>query len=88
MLVLHQNRAAHNRTDFIPEHFIEGFFNLVMWGHEHECRITPGRATKSFFLSAFRKRILVSLEGIFFLKDLFYLFTLYPDYKKLIEWSW
>ena len=71
MLVLHQNRAAHNRTDFIPEHFIEGFFNLVMWGHEHECRITPGRDTKSFYLSAFAQKILVFLEGILFFKGPF-----------------
>ena len=42
-------------TNFIPEHFIEGFFNLVMWGHEHECRITPEKSIhgedKSFHIT-------------------------------------
>ena len=40
-LVLHQNRAQRGPTNFIPEHFIDGFFDLVLWGHEHDCRITP-----------------------------------------------
>ena len=25
----------------IPEHFIDSMFDLVVWGHEHECRLTP-----------------------------------------------
>lgn len=41
LLVLHQNRAKRGPTNFIPEHFIDGFFDLVLWGHEHDCRITP-----------------------------------------------
>ena len=41
LLVLHQNRAKRGPTNYIPEHFIDGFFDLVMWGHEHDCRITP-----------------------------------------------
>ena len=42
LLMLHQNRAKHGSpTNYIPEHFIDGFFDLVFWGHEHECRITP-----------------------------------------------
>ena len=40
-LVLHQNRAQRGPTNYIPEHFIDGFFDLVLWGHEHDCRITP-----------------------------------------------
>jgi DNA repair exonuclease SbcCD nuclease subunit len=39
LLVLHQNRAKHSATSYIPEHFIDGdMFDLVFWGHEHECR--------------------------------------------------
>ena len=41
LLVLHQNRIKHGVTNYIPEHFIDGFFDLVLWGHEHDCRITP-----------------------------------------------
>lgn len=45
LLVLHQNRAKHGGpTNYIPEHFIEGFVDLVLWGHEHECRLTPEAA--------------------------------------------
>ncbi|KAF7728677.1 Double-strand break repair protein mre11a [Apophysomyces ossiformis] len=41
MFVLHQNRVKHGLTSYIPEEFIDEFFNLVVWGHEHECRIDP-----------------------------------------------
>jgi hypothetical protein len=33
-----QNRVKHGATNYLPEHFIDGFFDLVIWGHEHECR--------------------------------------------------
>eukprot|EP00731_Ephydatia_muelleri_P012120 Em0006g1014a len=41
VLVLHQNRAKHGTTNYIPTQFIPTFFDLVIWGHEHECRIVP-----------------------------------------------
>ncbi len=41
LLVLHQNRAKHGPTSYIPEYFIDGMFDLVFWGHEHECRLEP-----------------------------------------------
>ena len=41
MLVLHQNRAKHGDTNYIPEYFIDDMFDLVFWGHEHECRLEP-----------------------------------------------
>ena len=41
LLVMHQNRAQRGPTNFIPDHFIDGFVDLVLWGHEHDCRITP-----------------------------------------------
>ncbi len=34
-------RAKHGETSYIPASFIPGFFDLVIWGHEHECRIDP-----------------------------------------------
>ena len=41
-LILHQNRARRTtNTNYIPEHFIDGMFDLVLWGHEHDCRLTP-----------------------------------------------
>lgn len=39
LLVLHQNRAKHGLTDYIPEAFLDEFLDLVVWGHEHECLI-------------------------------------------------
>ncbi|KAL8607335.1 hypothetical protein ACOMHN_039485 [Nucella lapillus] len=41
LFVLHQNRAKHSDTNYIPEQFLDDFFDLVVWGHEHECRIIP-----------------------------------------------
>ncbi|KAG1117425.1 hypothetical protein G6F42_013440 [Rhizopus arrhizus] len=41
LFVFHQNRARHGPTSHIPEEFIDGFIDLVFWGHEHECRIVP-----------------------------------------------
>lgn len=39
MFVLHQNRAKHSATSYIPEQFLESFLDLVIWGHEHECKL-------------------------------------------------
>ena len=41
LLVLHQNRAKRGPTSYIPEGFLPSFFHLVIWGHEHDCRIWP-----------------------------------------------
>ncbi|KAI8379915.1 Metallo-dependent phosphatase-like protein [Choanephora cucurbitarum] len=41
LFVFHQNRARHGPTSHIPEEFLDGFIDLVFWGHEHECRIHP-----------------------------------------------
>lgn len=34
-------RAKHSATNYIPISFIPEFFDLVVWGHEHECLIEP-----------------------------------------------
>ena len=41
LFVLHQNRTKHSTTNYIPEQFLDDFIDLVFWGHEHECKITP-----------------------------------------------
>lgn len=41
LLVLHQNRAPRGVKNYIPETCIPDFVNLVIWGHEHDCRIEP-----------------------------------------------
>lgn len=42
--VLHQNRAAHTPTGYIPERFLDSFIDLVIWGHEHECLLCSNDA--------------------------------------------
>ncbi|KAJ1960486.1 meiotic recombination [Dispira parvispora] len=52
LFVLHQNRIAHGPTNYIPEEFLDSRFHLVMWGHEHECRIEPERnPTRGFSIT-------------------------------------
>ncbi|EGC34567.1 hypothetical protein DICPUDRAFT_34779, partial [Dictyostelium purpureum] len=41
ILVLHQNRVAHNPKNYVHEKMIDGFVDFVLWGHEHECLISP-----------------------------------------------
>ncbi|XP_076765796.1 double strand break repair nuclease mre11 [Xylocopa sonorina] len=41
IFVLHQNRIKHNQFEYVPQTILPKFLNLVIWGHEHECRITP-----------------------------------------------
>ncbi|EGT55264.1 CBN-MRE-11 protein [Caenorhabditis brenneri] len=45
LFVLHQNRprrAVHRTTgNFLPETLIPQFFDLLVWGHEHECKPEP-----------------------------------------------
>lgn len=41
IFVIHQNRAKHGATNYLPEQFIDDFVDLVFWGHEHECKIDP-----------------------------------------------
>ncbi|XP_052860767.1 double-strand break repair protein MRE11 [Anopheles cruzii] len=41
VLVLHQNRADRGPKNYLPEHALPKFLDLVIWGHEHDCRIRP-----------------------------------------------
>lgn len=41
VFVLHQNRVAHSPKNCIHETMLPNWLNLVIWGHEHECNITP-----------------------------------------------
>ena len=41
IMSVHQNHHAHTETSYLPEHFLPGFLDLVIWGHEHECLIDP-----------------------------------------------
>jgi double-strand break repair protein MRE11 len=41
IFVLHQNRAAHRTDEYVPESFLPKSMDLIVWGHEHECRLKP-----------------------------------------------
>jgi double-strand break repair protein MRE11 len=46
ILIVHQNRfkghhTGKNKKNYLPESFIPSFFDLVIWGHEHETFTEP-----------------------------------------------
>lgn len=52
--VLHQNRPEREkgRRNYIPEEALPCFLDFVLWGHEHDCRITPEwNPKKGFYVS-------------------------------------
>ncbi|KAH0503637.1 Double-strand break repair protein MRE11A [Microtus ochrogaster] len=49
LFVIHQNRSKHGSTNFIPEQFLDDFIDLVIWGHEHECKIGPTKKEQQLF---------------------------------------
>ncbi|XP_008049658.2 double-strand break repair protein MRE11 isoform X1 [Carlito syrichta] len=49
LLVIHQNRSKHGSTNFIPEQFLDDFIDLIIWGHEHECKIAPAKNEQQLF---------------------------------------
>ncbi|KAL4697061.1 hypothetical protein H8959_002759 [Pygathrix nigripes] len=49
LFVIHQNRSKHGSTNFIPEQFLDDFIDLVIWGHEHECKIAPTKNEQQLF---------------------------------------
>ena len=65
LLTLHQNRAKHAATNYIPEQFLDDFLDLVLWGHEHECRIKPEwNGVQNFYVTQPGSSIATSLtEG-------------------------
>eukprot|EP00906_Rhabdomonas_costata_P015633 RCo022458 len=47
LFVLHQNRVQRGWTrSAITDEMLAGFFDLVVWGHEHECRIDVERVER------------------------------------------
>ncbi|KAJ5584816.1 uncharacterized protein N7459_004616 [Penicillium hispanicum] len=41
LMSVHQNHHAYTESGYLPENFLPGFMDLVIWGHEHECLINP-----------------------------------------------
>ncbi|XP_001356803.3 double-strand break repair protein MRE11 [Drosophila pseudoobscura] len=52
LMVVHQNRADRGPKNYLPEDLLPDFLHLVIWGHEHDCRIEPeSNAKKGFYVS-------------------------------------
>lgn len=52
LMVLHQNRADRGPKNYLPEEILPSFLDLIIWGHEHDCRIVPEQnELKNFFVS-------------------------------------
>ena len=63
IFVLHQNRAKHGPTNYIPEQFLDDFLDLVVWGHEHECKIDPAwNGVQNFYVTQPGSSIATSLS--------------------------
>ncbi|XP_055624641.1 double-strand break repair protein MRE11 isoform X2 [Toxorhynchites rutilus septentrionalis] len=65
IMVLHQNRADRGPKNYLPEKSLPGFLDLVIWGHEHDCRIVPEENFfRKFFVSQPGSTVATSLaEG-------------------------
>jgi double-strand break repair protein MRE11 len=63
VFVIHQNRSAHGKKNYIPEGFLPDFLDLVIWGHEHECRLRPEyNELLKFFVSQPGSSVITSLS--------------------------
>ena len=52
MFVLHQNRdTGRGVKNCVHESFLPSFLDLVMWGHEHECKIDPVPSTSGYHIT-------------------------------------
>jgi double-strand break repair protein MRE11 len=41
--------VAHSPKNYIHESMLAPFLDFVVWGHEHECLITPHQAAEAEF---------------------------------------
>ena len=67
MFVLHQNRPDKGRgaSNCVKEEHLPDWLDLVMWGHEHECMISPFRsASDTYYITQPGSSVATSLiEG-------------------------
>jgi len=55
--------TAHSTGAYLPENFIQSFFDLVIWGHEHECLIDPVyNAEQEFYVTQPGSSVATSLS--------------------------
>ncbi|KAH9974096.1 Metallo-dependent phosphatase-like protein [Lactifluus volemus] len=65
LLLLHQNRVKRGPQESVPEGLFDDCVDLVVWGHEHDCRIRPEPvAGKRYFITQPGSSVATSLaEG-------------------------
>ncbi|KAF8639209.1 hypothetical protein AX17_001694 [Amanita inopinata Kibby_2008] len=65
ILLLHQNRVSHGPQNSVPEGMFDDSVDLVVWGHEHDCRIVPEPvAGKKYYITQPGSSVATSLaEG-------------------------
>ncbi|KAF9045420.1 Metallo-dependent phosphatase-like protein [Panaeolus papilionaceus] len=52
LLLVHQNRAKRGPQEYVPEGLFDDSVDLVVWGHEHDCRIIPEEvAGKKYYIT-------------------------------------
>ncbi|ORX38057.1 Mre11 DNA-binding presumed domain-domain-containing protein [Kockovaella imperatae] len=52
MLLVHQNRVKHGPQSSVPEGMFDDSIKLVVWGHEHDCRIWPEKVEgKDYYIT-------------------------------------
>ncbi|KAL1709441.1 Metallo-dependent phosphatase-like protein, partial [Schizophyllum commune] len=63
ILLLHQNRVKHGPQEFVPEGMFDDSVDLVVWGHEHDCRIVPEPvAGKNYYITQPGSSVATSLS--------------------------
>ncbi|KAG8948420.1 meiotic recombination [Tulasnella sp. 424] len=63
ILLLHQNRAKRGPQEYVPEGMFDDSINLVVWGHEHDCRIEPEEVPgKPYFITQPGSSVATSLS--------------------------
>ena len=46
------SRVKHGPQEYVPEGMFDDSVDLVVWGHEHDCRITPEPVPgKNYYIS-------------------------------------
>ncbi|GHJ88934.1 hypothetical protein NliqN6_5336 [Naganishia liquefaciens] len=63
MMLVHQNRVKHGPQNSVPEGMFDDSIDLVVWGHEHDCRIEPEAVPrKSYFITQPGSSVATSLS--------------------------
>ncbi|TYJ56831.1 DNA repair protein (mre11) [Cryptococcus floricola] len=64
ILLVHQNRVKHGPQQHVPEGMFDDSIQLVIWGHEHDCRLTPESVPgKPYYISQPGSSVATSLSA-------------------------